>query len=58
MSDEDGGIIEFTGHGLRFLENALKDKEAQISAIGGRMMPGASRGAAAAVPRDMATTGG
>ena len=43
---EDGGIIEFTGHGLRFLENALKDKEAQISAIGGRMMPGASRGAA------------
>jgi len=43
---EDGGIIEFTGHGLRFLENAMKDKEAQISAIGGRLMPGASRGAA------------
>lgn len=43
---ESASIMEFTGHGLRFLENALKDKEAQISAIGGRMMPGSARGAA------------
>lgn len=44
--DGKAGLIEFQGHGLRFLENALSIKEAQISAIGGRMMPGSSRGAA------------
>ena len=44
--DEKAGIIEFNGAGLRFIENALKDKEAQISAIGGRLMPGIARGAA------------
>lgn len=40
------GVIEFTGQGLKSLESALDQKEAQIAAIGGRMMPGASRGAA------------
>jgi Domain of unknown function (DUF4055) len=40
------GLIEFTGTGLKSLENALEIKEAQISAIGGRMMPGVARGAA------------
>lgn len=43
---EEAKILEFNGQGLRFLENALGDKEAQISAIGGRLMPGNSRGAA------------
>lgn len=32
------GILEFNGHGLSFLENALKQKENQISALGGRMI--------------------
>lgn len=39
-------ILEFNGHGLNSLEKALTTKEAQISAIGGRMMAGASAGAA------------
>lgn len=37
------GIIEFKGEGLKTLERALQEKEQQIAAIGGRMMPGASR---------------
>lgn len=40
------GIIEYNGHGLRFLENALKDIEDQASAIGGRFMTQSARGAA------------
>lgn len=44
--DGTAGVIEFTGQGLQSLESALTQKEAQIAAIGGRMMPGASRGAA------------
>jgi hypothetical protein len=44
--DGKAAILEFNGHGLRTLENALDQKESQISAIGGRMMPGHSRGAA------------
>jgi len=44
--DDDAGIIEFQGNGLKFLENALLGKEQQIAAIGGRMMPGTSRAAA------------
>lgn len=43
---EQAGILEFNGNGLKFLESAIEQKEAQISAIGGRMMPGKSRGAA------------
>lgn len=43
---EQAGILEFNGNGLKFLESALSQKEAQIAAIGGRMMPGNSRGAA------------
>lgn len=45
-ANEQAGILEFNGQGLHSLESALKDKEAQISAIGGRLMPGTSRGAA------------
>jgi hypothetical protein len=44
--DGKAGLIEFQGHGLGSLERALDQKEAQISAIGGRMMPGTARGAA------------
>jgi len=32
------GIIEFNGSGLKSLENSLKEKENQISALGGRMI--------------------
>ncbi len=44
--DKDGkaAILEFTGHGLNSLENALRQKEAQIAAISGRMMPGNTPG--------------
>ena len=44
--DGKASILEYNGHGLRSLENALAAKEAQISAIGGRLMPGSARGAA------------
>lgn len=44
--DGKAGVIEFNGQGLRFLESALEMKEAQIAALGGRMMPGLARGAA------------
>lgn len=45
-TDERAGIMEFNGGGLRYLESALSQKEGQIASIGGRMMPGTSRGAA------------
>jgi hypothetical protein len=32
------GVIEFNGQGLKFLENALEQKEAQAAALGGRMI--------------------
>lgn len=44
--NEKPGVIEFNGHGLTFLENALKDKEAQVAALGGRMLGGGGAGAA------------
>ena len=34
------GIIEYKGEGLKTLERALAIKEAQIAAIGGRLLPG------------------
>lgn len=42
-SGETPGILEFKGEGLKTLERALNEKEQQIAAIGGRMMPGASK---------------
>lgn len=42
-SGETPGILEFKGEGLKTLERALQEKEQQIAAIGGRMMPGASK---------------
>ena len=32
------GVIEFNGQGLKFLENALVQKEAQAASLGGRMI--------------------
>lgn len=32
------GVIEFNGQGLKFLENALTQKEAQAASLGGRMI--------------------
>lgn len=46
LSDkEEAKLLEFNGRGLQHLENALRNKEAQIASIGGRMMPGSARGA-------------
>ena len=44
--NENANLMEFNGRGLQHLENALRNKEDQIASIGGRMMPGTSRGAA------------
>jgi len=44
--DEEAKLLEFNGRGLQHLENILRSKEGQIASIGGRMMPGSSRGAA------------
>lgn len=44
--NEDAKVLEFNGRGLQHLENSLRSKEAQIASIGGRLMPGVSRGAA------------
>lgn len=37
-ADSKPGILEFNGHGLSFLQNALDVKEQQIAALGGRML--------------------
>lgn len=31
-------ILEFTGHGLTYLENAVSDKQAQMQSLGGRLI--------------------
>lgn len=38
------GIVEYKGEGLKTLERALSTKEAQIAAIGGRLLPGMGEG--------------
>lgn len=35
---EKAGLLEFNGHGLKFLENALSKKEAQAASLGGRLI--------------------
>ncbi len=35
---DEAGIIEYNGHGLKSLENALEHKENQAASLGGRMM--------------------
>lgn len=37
------GIIEFNGSGLKYLADALSDKEAQVAALGGRLIGVSSR---------------
>lgn len=44
----DGKFIEFTGQGLQALENNLKSKEAQMAAIGARMLAPEKSGVEAA----------
>lgn len=44
--NEKPGVLEMNGHGLRGLETACTQKEDQISALGGRLMAGASRSTA------------
>jgi len=47
--DQEPGILEYKGDGLKTLESALQTKEQQIAAIGGRMMPGhTAKGSASA----------
>lgn len=44
--DKEGGIpgiLEFKAEGLKTLERSLNEKEQQIAAIGGRLMPGMSK---------------
>lgn len=36
--DSQAGLIEFNGNGLKFLENALTQKESQAATLGGRLM--------------------
>lgn len=43
--NEKPGVIEFNGHGLTFLQDALAQKEAQVAALGGRLL-GQGSGAA------------
>lgn len=47
--DDDVGIIEFNGHGLTFLENALQQKEQQMSALGAKLFGTQKRQAAISV---------
>lgn len=42
-SETTPGILEFKGVGLKTLETALNEKEQQIAAIGGRLMPGTTK---------------
>ena len=35
---ESAGLLEFNGQGLKFLENALNQKEGQIASLGGRFI--------------------
>lgn len=43
---EKPGVIEFNGHGLTFLENALTQKENQVASLGGRLLGTGGSGAA------------
>lgn len=37
-ADGQANVIEFNGQGLKFLENALREKEMQAATLGGRLM--------------------
>lgn len=36
--DSKAGVLEFTGHGLSFLENSVSDKQGQMQSLGGRLI--------------------
>jgi len=38
QAGEKAGLLEFNGHGLKFLESALDQKEQQVSSLGGRLL--------------------
>jgi hypothetical protein len=40
------GLLEFTGHGLTFLENAVDSKQLQIHSLGGKLIPTQRKAAA------------
>lgn len=40
------GLLEFTGHGLTFLENAVDSKQLQMQSLGGRLISSTRRAAA------------
>lgn len=44
--DAKAGLLEFTGHGLTFLENAVDSKQLQMQSLGGRLISSTRRAAA------------
>lgn len=40
------GLMEFTGHGLTFLENAVDSKQLQMQSLGGKFIPAQQKSAA------------
>jgi hypothetical protein len=44
--DSKAGLLEFTGHGLTFLENAVDSKQLQMQSLGGRLISSTRRAAA------------
>lgn len=44
--DAKAYLLEFTGHGLTFLENAVDSKQLQMQSLGGRLISSARRAAA------------
>jgi hypothetical protein len=44
--DDKPGILEFTGHGLSYLENALDSKQSQMASLGGKLISQSRRQAA------------
>ena len=48
--DGKAWLLEFTGHGLTFLENAVDSKQLQMQSLGGRLISSTRRAAAACGP--------
>ena len=44
--DAKAGLLEFNGHGLTFLENAVDSKQLQMQSLGGRLISSTRRAAA------------
>jgi hypothetical protein len=43
--DAKAGLLEFTGHGLTYLENAVESKQVQMQSLGGRLIAAQKRAA-------------